>query len=117
VSDFTEPQRLQLELIRLAGRGDVADTLVEHRNLWSGALITRAANPFGLVSLRDLERGFWNADTLYVLSTSVDDPALEQLAGQWEPDSIHWIDGMEAATKLGEYKNGVVRRVLEVWWD
>jgi hypothetical protein len=110
----SRPQQLQLELMRLASRGRVADDLIEHAALWSGALMTST----NLVPLRDLERGSWNADTLYVLSSGQDDEALVTLAGRWEADSIDWIGGMEAAVKLGEYRTDQpVRRVLVVWWD
>ena len=110
-------QELQFELMRLATAdnldGDrVVKDLKAHANLWEGALIGRN----DLVGLRDLRDGYWNADTLVVLSSGKDDAVLEALAKNWQADSVSWIEGEAAVTLIG----GSTRsqpRILMVWWD
>jgi hypothetical protein len=113
------PQELQLALMRSADPAGprVADDLEQHRGLWSSALLTRSGAPGelgSLIPLRDLSRGVWNADTLYVLSSGVDDAALERLAQTWEPDQMTWIEGAAASDLLGSSR---AARILYVWWD
>jgi hypothetical protein len=114
------PQELQLALMRSAAGPPgprIADDLERDRELWSSAMLTRSDAPGGfgsLIPLRDLSRGLWNADTLYVLSSGVDDPALERLAQRWEPDEVTWIEAAEASNLLGSSR---AARILRVWWD
>jgi hypothetical protein len=110
-------QQLQFELMRLATADDldgdrIADELQAHADLWHGALIGRN----DLIGLRDLRDGYWNADTLVVLSSGLDDDALEALARQWRADTVHWIEGDEAARLIGDYGTPTPR-ILMVWWD
>ena len=110
---MASPQELQLELIRRASFNDfdgdrVADDLLLHRELWSGALI----DGLGLVKLRDLDQDVWNVDTLYVLSSGRDDESLEALARTWKPDALGWQEGDEAGSALGVFDG---RRILVGW--
>ncbi len=115
-------QDLQLELMRRASfnsfDGDhVADSLLDNRDLWRGAIFDRAAyftlgayndgrkcDPIDNIRLRDIGDGYWNADTLY-LTPAEDEGALEALARTWHADEIDWQDFPNAG------------RALRVWWD
>lgn len=100
-------QQIQLELLRISGfnalDGErvVAD-LENNRDLWDGVLMTRS-DPLLLV--RDLGEGVWNADTLYLRSSGVNDRGLEALAQGWEADELGWVRHQEGF------------RVLVLWWD
>ena len=57
----------------------VVESLLKHRSLWEAVMLDRFcfSNPgnlptIGLIKLRDLPHGYWNADSLYFLTTSVD---------------------------------------------
>ena len=78
-------QELQLELIRRSSfnafDGErVYQSLLKHRALWKGVMLTRPGLPnyqkpgellmTVLVPLRDLEHNLWNADMLFVLTPS-----------------------------------------------
>ena len=78
-------QDIQLELIRRfkfnAFDGErVVAKLLEHRSLWTAALLDRVGESrrygplllplLGLIKLRDLPDNLWNADTLYLLTLS-----------------------------------------------
>ncbi|MCB0064684.1 MAG: hypothetical protein KDE19_21320 [Caldilineaceae bacterium] len=89
-------QEIQLELIRrtLPGWVDgerIVTDLLTHRDLWEAAMLDRFcfSNPgklprTGLIKLRDLPENFWNADTLYVLTPTVEHArALLPLAEEW----------------------------------
>ena len=113
-------QQMQIELIRnfqanLYDGEQVGDDLVANRVLWRGVLMDRLGSRSDLIKLRDLELGIWNVDTLYILSSRIDDAALEALAGTWQADEIAWIEGEEARTVLGG--GGLNNRILQVWWD
>jgi hypothetical protein len=114
-------QALQFELIRRSSFNNfdgvrVARDLLRHRRLWCGVIMDRLGND-ALIKLRDIGSNEWNVDTLYVLSSRVDDRALSTLARGWQSDALQWVGGPTADHLLGE--GGVVphRRILEVWWD
>src|SRR5262245_54173818 len=76
----------------------------------------------GEQGLRDIDQNAWNADTLVILSSGVDDAALEQLARQWHADEMQWTSLMELSslaamldTPTGQARVG--ERVLRLWWD
>jgi hypothetical protein len=114
-------QALQFQLIRRSSFNNfdgvrVARDLMRHRRLWCGVIMDRLGND-ALIKLRDIGSNEWNVDTLYVLSSRVDDRALAALARRWQADALQWVGGSAADDLLGEA--GVVphRRILEVWWD
>lgn len=113
-----EVQELQLKLLELTQFNsfyglDVAEGLRSHRELWRAAILLQPP-PAYLLPLRDLEDGFWNADTLMVLSSQKDDERLEFLARTWDPDEVEWITGPKADELLGW--GGSKARILSVWW-
>jgi hypothetical protein len=115
---ITKIQAIQLDLLgrssfnNLNGPQVVRD-LLSHRQLWCAALIDRLGSD-ALIKLRDLDDNIWNVDTLYVLSSGANDPALARLAGRWHPDARSWVGGSAASQLLGDSRP---RRILEVWWD
>lgn len=123
-------QDIQLELIRRrrfnAFNGQrVAQTLLQHRNLWEAAMMDRIAvsNPgylpaLGLVKLRDLLYNQWNVDTLYVLTPS--EQHADQLAEILRASELGGMvdvhgDPEEVDTALGGAQPG--QAVVSVWWD
>lgn len=131
-TSLSRPQKLHLELLRLATFNDfdgdrVADDLVECRGLWESFIFDRGAyhaqsinrrsiageterklpvEPIDTIKLRDLAAGYWNVDTLYILPTPGKEDELFALASSWEPDEINWYDGLDAGPMM-----------LRVWWD
>lgn len=120
----TTPQDIQFTLMRMASfnefNGDlVADSLIEHSDLWTGFIMDRAdywydrsnpdpnhEEPVDLIRLRDIASGYWNVDTLYLLAAEGKEEALELLARrEWGADEIDWMQN----THVGRY--------LRVWWD
>lgn len=135
-TSVTRTQQIQLELIRLSSfnnfDGDlVADSLIEHRNLWRAFLLDREAysadyhrrrfeelspmdregklpiSPIDTIRLRDLEGGYWNVDVIFILPASAKKEAgLVKLAKSWHADEVDWYNGLDAGPKM-----------LRVWWD
>jgi hypothetical protein len=114
-------QALQFELIRRSSFNNfdgvrVARDLLRHRRLWCGVIMDRLGND-ALIKLRDIGSNAWNVDTLYVLSSRVDDRALSALARRWRSDALQWVGGATADRLLGEIGSSPHHRILEVWWD
>jgi len=118
------PQEIQFELLRLSSfnglSGDlVADSLEKHRGLWRGWILDRAGyyavharengancDPVDDIKLRDIEHGYWNVDTLYILPAEGKEDVLKQLVSRlWGADEIDWQNYPNAG------------KVLRVWWD
>ena len=97
----------------------VVESLLEHRDLWRGVVMDRSAYqaPIDLIKLRDIEHGYWNVDTVFVLSSGVDDAQLEQLANTWAADEVDWYEGEAAGLLLGAWGTQPPPRILRVWWD
>jgi len=114
-------QALQFELIRRSSFNNfdgvrVTRDLLRHRRLWCGVIMDRLGND-ALIKLRDIGSNEWNVDTLYVLSSGVNDRALSALARRWHSDALQWVRGAAADDLLGEGGVYPHRRILEVWWD
>ena len=126
-------QEIQLELLRrscwnaLDGER-VYTSLLKHRDLWLAVLLDRPgianyAEPTsllmsGLIKLRDLPDDCWNADTLYILTTS--HTQAEELARiahdeDWagEVTVFRNQDEIDRALGTGRQRNGP----LSVWWE
>jgi hypothetical protein len=124
------PQEIQLELIRRSGWNDlngerVVASLLVHRELWQAVLIdrlslSRPGRPpaSGLIKLRDLPDGFWNADTLYILTP--DATCATMLATIAEDEDwggmvqVHTDQQMIDAA-LGSGRS--TQAVVSIWWD
>lgn len=126
-------QEIQLELLRrtrfnaLDGERVYA-SLVQHRDLWTAALLDRPGVPnyaepshlltAGLIKLRDLPDNLWNADTLFLLTPTRH--SAEELARVADEEDwggeIHVYsqqDKMDRALGMGRQVYGL----LSIWWD
>ena len=116
INDF---QEIQLELIRRGSFNDfdgplIADVLVANKHLWSAVIFDRegycdftegTALAIDLIKLRDLEAGYWNVDTLFILPEQGQEDALWHLAQSIGADEVDW----EHSRDCGRY--------LRVWFD
>jgi hypothetical protein len=117
LSSLNAAQACWLRLIALSvglgTRGDeIFADLGAHRDCWIAAIAGDRDYP--LLGLRDLGQGFWNADTLWVLTTDARRDALETLAWKWGPHTVRWLDDAEDLRRLGGLARGLA--VLELWW-
>lgn len=126
-------QEIQLELLRRS-RYNALDgervyaSLLRHRHLWLAAVLDRSGIPDpsepgkaltgDLIKLRDLPRNLWNADTLFLLTVSLDQArALARIAEEedWAGDVQVYEDPGEIGRALGMSPSGY--GLLSVWWD
>jgi len=116
---ISEAQQIQLDIIAhtnfnfFDGR-KIAELLRENHKMWRAVLL-----PLNFISLRDMDDGWWHADTLYIYPEDGYQFQLEELVReQFNADEIEWIGGSTAADMLGttevEDKSYVI---LEAWWD
>lgn len=117
-------QALQFALMRATsfnafdGNRVVSD-LEAHPELWRGAVMLPGRDAF-LIPLRDIEDGYWNVDTLYILPQLGREGDLEALARAWDADEVDWLNGHHACRFMGEWSKALEaarRVVLRVWWD
>ena len=124
------PQEIQLELIRRARWNDldgerVVPSLLVHRDLWQAVLIDRLSlsrpgrlPASGLIKLRDLPDGFWNADTLYILARDAGSAA--QLAKIAEDEDWGGMVQVHANPQQIDDALGAGRStqaIVSIWWD
>jgi len=123
------PQEIQLELIRRARWNDldgerVVAYLLTHCDLWQAALIDRLSlsrpgrlPASGLIKLRDLPSGYWNADTLYVLTRDAGCAAELAKIGEEEWGGMAQVhtdqETIDDALGIGRSTQAVV----SIWWD
>lgn len=110
-----DTQALQFELMKKASfnnfRGEqVVSDLKANSHLWDAALMDAPK----LIKLRDLPDDIWNVNTLYIL-TGIKSDQLYQLALQWNPSHLRWIEGEEASRRLDAYVSGDY--ILCLWWN
>jgi len=116
---ISEAQQIQLDIIAKTnfnffnGR-NIAEILKDNHRMWRAVLL-----PLNLISLRDMEEGYWHADTLYIYPEDGYQFKLEELIReQCNADEVHWIGGSDAVDMLGttevEDKSYVI---MEAWWD
>ena len=82
----------------------VVQDLKDNSHLWKSATMIEQSSG-SVIILRDIDDGRFTVDTLYILSSGVDDQKLELLVSTWSANAIDWT---------GEYAIG---KVLRVWWD
>jgi hypothetical protein len=126
-------QEIQLELLRrtsfnaLDGER-VCASLHRHRHLWLAVLLDRPgianyAEPShllmsGLIKLRDLPENIWNADTLFILtSTAAQARDLARIADEedWAGEVYVHEDQQEIDRALGTGRQEY--GLVSVWWD
>ena len=126
-------QDIQLELIRRTKFNGfdgerVCELLQRYRDRWTAVLLDRPGIPNystpgrllmgGLIKLRDLGDNIWNADTLYVLTPSVEH-ARELAAVVYEeafseqPTVYDELVETDMALGTGRQKYGL----FSAWWD
>jgi len=119
MKSISEAQKIQLDIIAktnfnfFEGR-KIAEILKENHKMWRAVLM-----PLDLISLRDMDDGWWHADTLYIYPEAGYEFQLEELVTeQFKADEVQWIGGSTAVDLLGtaevEDKSYVI---LSVWWD
>jgi hypothetical protein len=75
--------------------------------------VGRPSRAFDLIRLRDLPGGYWNADTLFVSCSGVDDAQLQRLASDEWHGEVAIVPGDEARDR----GFGIGRDIMTVWWD
>jgi hypothetical protein len=116
---ISKAQQIQLDIIAQTnfnffdGR-KIAALLKANHKMWRAVLL-----PLDFISLRDMDDGWWHADTLYIYPEDGYQFQLAELVTeQFNADEIQWIGSSTAADMLGatevEDKSYVI---LEVWWD
>jgi hypothetical protein len=114
--------------VQRPGRERVAASLLEHRELWTAALLDRPGAPdyrepgglliAGLIKLRDLPDDLWNADTLFVLTPTREKARqLVRIAEEedWGGEARGYEDQQEMDRALGTGRQEY--GLLSVWWD
>jgi hypothetical protein len=114
----TKIQAIQLDLMRRSSYNNfdgkqVASDLLGHRRLWCAAILDRLGND-ALIKLRDIDENYWNADTVYLLSSGADNRNLTRLARTWHADAVYWVNPTDVSQMLGTSESF---RILEIWWD
>ncbi len=131
----TQPQKLQFMLMIEARFNSfdpflVIGDLLRNRALWRGVVMDRGnlipAGATGtpglswletdLIKLRDIGRGYWNVDTLFLLSEPSVADRLAELARNWHADEVGTIDGKDAGAVLGCPVRALTS-IITVWWD
>ena len=119
---ITTIQDLQLQIIALTNYNNcdgrkINRLLRENHHLWRAAIMPNKQ----LYPLRDMEEGFWSADTLYLFPREGKEFELEELVKeQFNADEITWIGSDRSLDLLGYWKNDEVlnpRLILSIWWD
>ena len=115
-SGINEIQTLYLELIRRTQYNafdgkKVAHDLVEHQDLWRSVVMWSFGS---LITLRNLQDGYHNADTLYIIASPGKEHELEALAKTWNPDTVCYLSPDEVKKSLLTSK---APSVLQCWWD
>ena len=119
--EINRVQRLHLELLKLTRFNDmdgeqVAADLEAYPRLWRAAMLGNFGHGGELLALRDMERGFYNADTLMILTDKEHAPFMEKLAWRWSAKEVGWLRDEEAAEALGLSPVGKLK-ILRCWWD
>lgn len=118
---FSRTQELQFELIKQASHNSfdgewVVDTLKANPDIWDAAMIGNFETSNFLTPLRDMRQGFFNADTLAILTTKDREPFVEEMIQMWEPDEVRWLTNKQTAKALGE-SHPRDKRVVLAWWS
>lgn len=115
---ISEAQQVQLDIIAktnfnfFEGR-KIAAWLKENPRMWRAVLL-----PLDFISLRDMDDGYWHADTLYIYAEDGWQMKLEEvMKEQFHADEIRWIGGERAADLLGDSEIDGSYVILEAWWD
>ena len=116
---ISEAQQIQLDIIaktnfNLFDGKRIAEWLKENHKMWRAVLL-----PLDFISLRDMDDGWWHADTLYIYPEDGWQFKLEEvMKEQFNADEVSWINGSSAADILGTTEvEDKPYAILEAWWD
>ncbi len=117
---FSTPQELWFGLIEQSSHDDfdgkwVVETLRGNPGIWEAAMIGNFGQSGELVGLRDMRQGFFNADTLAVLTTREHEPAVEEMLHILDADEIHWLTRRQTEQALGMQPAKGKRVALARW--
>ncbi len=106
----------------------VIGDLLTHRHLWKGAVMDRAHvwYPDGpnepprwetdLIKLRDIGRGVWNVDSLFILTETSHDAAWAAITENWLAD-LYWFEGQDIWHLVRTVNRDGRLKLLIAWWD
>ncbi len=107
-----ELQEMQFRMMELSSfnqfdGGGVAWSLRENYGLWKRFIFIDCYNSH--VSLRDMQEGTWNADTLLIIVKEKFAENMMAVAKLWKANSVDCLEHGVALRK-GEW-------MIKVWWD
>jgi hypothetical protein len=131
---LTRPQKLQFMLVLGHAFNNfdpfrVVPDLLKHRDLWQGVVMDRgfvwrdegeqsiSRLRSDLIKLRDIGRGFWNVDTLFILTRASHEGRWRELTAEWAADEVSFLEGEDVGFLLGAWGGQEDIRILTVWWD
>ena len=108
----------------------VVDSLIKNQDKWIGCIWGR----FGfaeLIPLRDIENGYYNADTLYLKCPKEYVIDIKLLACEWDADEVGWLVDDELDGIIDENLKGIKDKLtlgtshpddnkfayFRIWWD
>jgi hypothetical protein len=117
-------QRLRMGSFNLLDGNKVADDLLENQALWD-SFVFGGFEYMPLIELRDLRKGYINADTIFILTRR---ERLKDLLGvieQWKADEVGWqseeVRGGDFVCKSDFDMLGVFLGpddfLIRIWWD
>jgi hypothetical protein len=111
------PQQIIFQLMEASSFNEfdgknVVKSLKEHPELWHSVMFCRSPKVWPLLPLRDLEEGFFNADTVYIYVNG-ERSVVEEMVSAWGADEIDWLSDEERFDFTTMYSGDVLR----VWWD
>jgi len=124
-------QKLQFELMKLSSFNEfdgnkVADYLLKHRELWITCMWGRFKGGV-LIPLRDISKGIWRGDTLYIYTMKDKVNKLKELAKKWNADEfgVVYRDKEEGIVTFDHTEVTYVfgsplkkdECIVRIWWD
>ncbi len=126
-------QGIQIDRLRLGSFngmiGDyIADSLLRYTELWDSFLFGRFEYA-SLIELRDLSKGFINADTIMILTDKARWPKLLEQIEQWGADEVGYTGGDGKVWETAPYRNAEEASLalgggfskdqilVRIWWD
>lgn len=123
-------QQLQFALLRdvqynLFNGAEVVDDLLAWRDLWYAVIADRCGSSTGkryeqvidLIRLRDMPRGYWNVDYVFIWTSDANLGRLRPMIEErWQANVVDVLDHDEAEMSMG-CTLGPDARILYAWWD
>jgi len=95
----------------------VVKILEENSNLWEGFIWGRFEGCSELIPLRDIAHNTYNADTMYLVSPTVEDAQILMgiLRKKTHVDELDIIDQSKVGSMMGSYP--YTKTLIRAWWD